>query len=349
MSHCHHHTVMTRDGIPLAVTTWQEEGRESRDVALVLCAVGARQDQYASFARGLAREGWRVVTFDYRGIGRSVLPEGTRHLASMRAWGEQDLTAVIQWAHDELAPERLVAVAHSIGGQLIPFAENHHRLDAVALVASQRGFWRHWRGGMRYGVLLFFRLYIPLCLKLFGRVPLSFVGLDDLERGIAEDYARWGLAEHYLWPSGESRSARFTACTFPLLALSFEDDICYAPKRAVQALLHDYYVSAPALWCHVEHSRLKLRGLGHSGFFDPRRCPEGWWGEVSAWLRTASANACSLPRREGAGAPSLASIAVSVVRGSLVAREDVGYTVEPRQASAHTVAEERAMGRRNGT
>ncbi|MBN1207785.1 MAG: alpha/beta fold hydrolase [Myxococcaceae bacterium] len=309
-----HHTVSTRDGVSLAVTTYQEEGRAPREALLLLCATGVRQERYEPFARWLARDGWRVITFDYRGIGRSVLPEEARHTASMRDWGEQDLTAVIQWAHDVFSPERLVAVGHSIGGQLLAFSENHHRLGAVVLVAAQRGWWRHWRGWRRYGVLLFFGLYIPLCLKLFGRVPLSFVGLDDLARGMAEDYSRWGLAEHYLWPSGESQSARFSECTFPLLALSFEDDTCYAPKRAVQVLLHDYYVSAPALWCHVEHTRLKLRGLGHSGFFDPGRCPQGWWEEISAWLRTASASSLTLAQRAAANAPALASLARSVER-----------------------------------
>ncbi|WP_224248351.1 alpha/beta hydrolase family protein [Hyalangium gracile] len=308
------HTVVTRDGISLAVSTYQREGVAPRQVALLLCAVGARQERYEPFARWLAHDGWRVATFDYRGIGGSVLEEDSRHTASMRAWGEQDVTAVIQWACDTFDPERLVAVAHSIGGQILPFAENHERLSAVAIVASQRGCWRHWSGWKRYGVMLFFRLYIPLCLRLFGRVPLSFVGLDDLERGIAEDYARWGLAEHYLWPSGESRSARFSGCTFPLLALSFEDDTFYAPKRAVQVLLHDYYVSTPALWCHVEHTRLGLRGLGHSGFFDARQCPEGWWREVSGWLRTASASSFQLSRGEGMVGPSLGSLAVPVLR-----------------------------------
>lgn len=332
-----HHTVVTRDGLPLAVTSYQEEAREPRQVVLLLCAVGARQGKYEAFARWLARDGWRVITFDYRGIGRSVLPEGTRHTASMRAWGEHDVTAVIQWASETFTPERLVAVAHSIGGQILPFAENHSKLGAVVLVASQRGCWRHWSGWKRYGVLLFFTLYIPLCLRLFGRLPMSFVGLDDLERGIAEDYARWGLAEHYLWPSGESRSARFSGCSFPLLALSFEDDTFYAPKRAVQVLLHDYYVSAPALWCHVEHARMKLRGLGHSGFFDAQQCPEGWWGEVSHWLRTASASSFQLPRREEGSAPSLASIAVPVLRRSLPVREAEGEATQALASGAERV------------
>jgi hypothetical protein len=55
-----------------------------------------------------------------------------------------------------------------------------------------------------------------------------------------------------------------------VLALSFEDDTAYAPRRAVEVLLRDCCVSAPVVWCHVEPEKLGLRGLGHSGFFDPQ-------------------------------------------------------------------------------
>jgi predicted alpha/beta hydrolase len=308
-------TVAAADGVELSVTTYAAEGKPPEEVALVLCATGARQERYEPFARHLAEEGWLAVTFDYRGIGRSARQEAQRRTASMRAWGEQDLGGLISWARGELGARRLVAVGHSIGGQLLPFAANHRLLDAVAVIASQRGNWRLWRGWERYGVWGFFRLYIPLCLRLFGRVPMSFMGLDDLERDVAEDYARWALAEGYRWPDGEPRGARFAECTFPMLALSFEDDTSYAPRRAVEALLREYYTSAPTLWCHVEHTRLGIPGLGHSGFFEPARCPPGWWSDVSAWLRQASASCLSLPRREAReGVPPLAAIAMPMLR-----------------------------------
>jgi predicted alpha/beta hydrolase len=308
-------TVEAADGVELAVTTYAPEGRPPEEVALLLSATGARQERYEPFARHLAQEGWQVVTFDYRGIGRSARQEAQRRTASMRAWGEQDLTGLISWARGALGARRLVAVGHSIGGQLLPFAANHRLLDAVAVISSQRGYWRLWRGWERYGVWSFFKLYIPLCLRLFGRVPMSFAGLEDLEREVAQDYARWGLSEAYLWPDGEPRDARFAECTFPLLALSFEDDTHYAPRRAVEVLLRDYYTSAPALWCHVEHGRLGLAGLGHSGFFEAERCPRGWWSDVSAWLRQASASSLPLPRREARdGGPALASIATPILR-----------------------------------
>jgi predicted alpha/beta hydrolase len=295
------HTVVAADGVPLAVTTYAREGHSPQDVVLLLCATGVTQARYEAFARHLAQDGWLAVTFDYRGIGRSGVRAEQRRTASMRAWGELDLTALIHWARHELGARRLVAVGHSIGGQILPFAANHPLLDAVAMVSSQRGYWRLWSGWERYAVLLFFAFYVPLCLRLFGRVPLSFLGLDDLERGIAEDYARWGLSEGYPWPSGELRAPRFAECTFPLLALSFEDDTKYAPKRAVEVLVNEHYTSAPTVWCHVEHAKLGMRGLGHSGFFEPDQCPDGWWSDVSTWLREARASSVALPVREPRG------------------------------------------------
>jgi predicted alpha/beta hydrolase len=309
------HQVPTEDGLTLAATSYRAAGAPPREVAILLSAIGARQDRFEPLARHLAGDGWWVLTLDYRGIGRSaVLPEH-RHLVSVRAWGEHDVSAIIRWVSRELTPRRLVAVGHSIGGQILPFSPEHRRLDAVAMISSQRGHWRLWSGWERYGVLLFFTLYVPMCLRLFGRLPLSLTGLENLERGVAEDWRRWGLEEEYLWPDGTSGSPRFAECTFPVLALSFEDDTAYAPRRAVEVLLRDCYVSAPVVWCHVEPEKLGLRGLGHSGFFDPQLCPRGWWDEVSAWLHTATPSAYVPPRRESAGGPpSLASIATLISR-----------------------------------
>jgi predicted alpha/beta hydrolase len=309
------HTILTEDAISLAATSFVPRGTRPERVAILLCATGATQERFEPFARYLAGAGWAVVTFDYRSIGRSVLPAHARATASMRAWGEKDLTAVIRWVDGVFSPRRLVAVGHSIGGQLLPLSPESRRLDAALLVSAQRGYWGHWRGWQRYGVLLFFSVFVPVCLRLFGRVPMAFMGLDDLQRGVAEDYARWGLKPDYLGPAGEPLLPLFAACTFPLLALSFEDDLTYAPRKAVETLLHGCYTSAPAAWCHIEHTRLGMKGLGHSGFFEPERCPRAWWDEVASWLATATPASCMPGRREGAGGlPSLGDLAIKVAR-----------------------------------
>ena len=281
-------SISTEDGIRLAATLYRARTRDIQGTALLLPATGSRQGRYGALAGFLADRGWDAVTFDYRGIGGSALPRGEQHRASMLAWGERDLAAVIDWVEHELWPRRLVVVAHSIGGQIIPLAHNHRQIDAVLAVAVQKGHWRLWQGPEKYGVWGFFRVYIPLCLRLLGRVPLGFAGLDDLPANVARDYARWTRRLDYRDAADRDLTPRFAALRAPILGLSFADDRQYAPRAAVDFLMSRYFLRAPVWRSHLQPDALGLPGLGHSGFFDPRLCPARYWEEAARWLHAAA-------------------------------------------------------------
>ena len=59
------------DGTPLAVRVFGAEGI-TRGSVVIGAAMGVRQAYYAPFAQWLAGQGWRVTTFDYRGMGDSL-------------------------------------------------------------------------------------------------------------------------------------------------------------------------------------------------------------------------------------------------------------------------------------
>ncbi len=61
-------TLTAADGYALGATLY---GSGSRAV-LVMSATGVPQSYYAKFAGYLAERGFTVLTFDYRGIGRSL-------------------------------------------------------------------------------------------------------------------------------------------------------------------------------------------------------------------------------------------------------------------------------------
>lgn len=281
-------TIPSADGLRLAATVFGDDAPGLERAVLILGSVGARQERYADFARYLAEAGWYALTFDYRGIGRSTVPVQARNQVSMQAWGERDLAAVIAWAKEALGARRLAVVCHSIGGQLMPMAANHAEIDAALAVAVQKGHWRLWDGPNKYLVYGFFRFYIPLCLRLFGRVPLRWAGLDGLERNAARDYARWTLRLDYAGADGRQLTPSFAAFQAPILALSFADDTRYAPPRAVDFLMRHYYLRAPVWRCHIHPEQYGLAGLGHSGFFDAARCPLVFWKEASDWLEHAT-------------------------------------------------------------
>jgi len=279
--------ITTQDDVRLAATVHRSTAGDL-GVAVFLPATGSRRQRYDAFAQFLAEQGWHAVTFDYRSIGESTLHGDEQHKASMRAWGERDLSAVIDWARSTFKPQRLILVAHSIGGQIIPLAANHNTVDAVLLIAAQKGHWRLWPAPEKYVVWAFFRLYIPLCLRLFGHVPLRFAGLDPLAGNVARDYARWTLKLPYYDDMENDLTPRFEEVQAPILALSFEDDTQYAPRAAVDFLLRHYYVNAPTWRSHIDPGRLGLQPLGHSGFFDAKTCPREYWTEAAEWLRVAA-------------------------------------------------------------
>jgi predicted alpha/beta hydrolase len=279
-------TIQATDGLPLAASLFRCQAGEQRGTLLIAGAVGNVRQNYAEYAAYIAAQGWDAVLFDYRGIGGSKACGPEAAAFTMLDWGEKDLAGVIDWAQCRLHTRRLVLVGHSIGGQLAGLAANNHCLTALVAVAAQRGYWRYWDGWRKYVVYLFWRLYVPLCLKAVGYLPMKTMELEDLPGGVARDWARWGLKRHYEDAAGSRVGHHFARFTAPILAMSFSDDPSLAPPRAVDALFSEYYVRAPMTRWHIRPEDLGVRRLGHSGFFTRRVCPERLWQATAEWMRS---------------------------------------------------------------
>jgi predicted alpha/beta hydrolase len=85
------------DGVELAAH-WYEPapGRgPARAVAVIHAATGVPQGFYRAFAQWLARRGYAVLTYDYRGIGLSRRGPIQAERATMRDWGRLDMSAAL--------------------------------------------------------------------------------------------------------------------------------------------------------------------------------------------------------------------------------------------------------------
>lgn len=284
--------ITAADQYPLSARHYvarQAPASGSPRVAIFLNATGASQHRYQALATHFADNGWHALTFDYRGMGESAVPAARSasaivHRVSMQAWGEVDLAAMITWADAQFDKPRIALICHSIGGQIAALASNAHRVDAVLAVGCQKGYWRLWPDWRRYAVFAFFQWGVPLSLRLFGHVPLQWLRLHDLPRGVARDYARWTLSDGYADARGRLLDAAHRRFRAPILSLSFDDDAVYAPQPTVDALVQGYYVNAPVIRAHLVARDYSARGLGHSGFFDAERCPQRLWRECVQWL-----------------------------------------------------------------
>lgn len=269
------------DGTCLAATHFAP-AHPSRAAVLIAPAMGVRQDYYADFATWLAGQGFSVLTFDYRGVGRSR-PEGLRSLRELDAdlfdWASDTDAAIEQLG--ALAPQvPLYVVGHSLGAQLPGMLGHRDRIAGLVLVAAGSGYWRHNAPPLKRIVLYFWHVAVPLATWACGYFPgarLRKVG--DLPRGVILQWRRWCMHPRYhVGAEGEALREKFAAARFPVVALSMTDDELMT-ERGTRVLI-DCYENAPRELHRIAPQDARAQRIGHFGFFRPQF-------EATLWARVA--------------------------------------------------------------
>ncbi|KAL6340874.1 hypothetical protein AAG906_031984 [Vitis piasezkii] len=116
-------TVETSDGIKLHTRVFKprEEIKDNLVVVLVhpYSVLGGCQALLKGIALGLAEKGYRAVTFDMRGAGRST------GRPSLTGFSEiKDVVAVCKWVCDNLSSDRILLVGSSAGAPIAGSAVN---------------------------------------------------------------------------------------------------------------------------------------------------------------------------------------------------------------------------------
>jgi len=267
-----------QDGTTLWATVF-EPPTPARAVAMVAPATAVPRHYYRAFARWLCLRGYAVITLDYRGIGESRLAaQSVRHI-SMRDWMQQDLQAALAAMQHRAraghgAPLGTLWVGHSLGGHALAQCQGLEDIDAAIGVAAQLPFWRLWpRMHQRVGAMVFFKWWVPLCVRLFGTLPgWAIGGGEDLPAAAARDWGRWGMTPGYFTtdPDIEMTAHRWTG-TAHLWAIS--DDKVFGPRKTVEALRNTFaQASGIAELRHIAPKELGVRKIGH---FGPFRRPIG--------------------------------------------------------------------------
>lgn len=272
------------DGYPLAATVYYPASDADAGRLVIICAaLAVRQRFYEQFARYLTEQGATTVSFDYRGIGRSLHGTLRGHPARMQDWGVLDTQSVINWACERYPKHGLAVVAHSAGGQVFGLAPDNDAVDRVLGVAAQSGYWGHWPWPHKLLLWTLWHIAIPGLSPLFGYFPGAWFGLGHIPSGVARQWARWGRNPHYIVdPQGVPWRAPFHRFRGQLKLLAPTDD-WLAPLPAVTAL-GSFYANAK-----VEIEPVSSAGntsLGHFGFF---RTDSGaaLWPSQWRWLQGA--------------------------------------------------------------
>lgn len=273
-------TISTQDGWPLAATLWASQ--DSSAVVLVNSAMGVRQAYYHDFARFLQAEGFTTVTWDYRGIGDSLVGPLRYVMADYWVWADIDQTAVIGWIMQRFSGCCLMVVGHSLGGQIPALTRHYAQVKALLGIASQSGYWRHWQGWGRARMWLLGHVLLPGLSRLWGYFPSRLVGMgQDIPARAAMTWAR-GLRSPRYMLDVYPESHHFGQMTCPVALLGFTDDE-YAPAPAIEAFGR-FFTSAPVSVRLISPGEAGQPRLGHFGYF--RRAVGGaLWPQATAWLK----------------------------------------------------------------
>lgn len=269
-----------KDGYPLGATLFHPDHPNGRALQ-IQAAAGVRQDYYARFAAYLAERGFAVLTFDYRGVGRSRPADIRKLRARMRDWALLDSGAALDFLHRTYPASRLMLVGHSFGGQSFGIVPGHERLSAALAVGSQSGYWRHWSGPWRAGMWLLTHALLPGGSRLLGYFPGALLGQgENLPAGIALEWASWCRHPEYLVGALGARE-EYASFAAPLRVYWMTDDI-YAPLAAAEAYLR-FYPRARAELKRVAPRDVGAEAIGHFGFFR-ERFRDTLWRDAADWL-----------------------------------------------------------------
>ncbi len=260
--------VPTPDGRELTSQLFSPAGQPIGAV-LIVPAMGASQKYYAPFAAWLAAQGYLVATFDYRGIGQSRRGALRDLNVDILNWARVDCAAMIETLAARAPDKPLYWIGHSLGGQILPFVPNRHRISKAVTIAAGSGYWRENAPPLRWRAWWLWYVVAPLAIRLFGYFPgkrLRKAG--DLPRGVMEQWRRWCLDPEYaVGAEGAGVRAQYAAVSTPLVALSFSDDEFMSARNTES--LHGFYVSAPKVMQRITPREIGVPRIGHFGFFKP--------------------------------------------------------------------------------
>lgn len=269
------------DGYPLSGRVYEPQGRLVGTI-VVAGATGVQQKLYRRFAEYAAINGYRVLTFDYRGVGRSA-PERLKNFsANYLEWGYLDSAAAVDFLYQQGTP--LYLVGHSFGGYVPGLLPNYEKVSA-AYVFGCGAAWSGWMAKSEaIKVNLLWKFVLPIIVKVKGFMAWSLLGMgDDIPKGVYEAWKHWSKFPHFFFDDPNMMHLRdqYERVNFPCMFATSQDDP-WAPPRSRDALASGY----PEAWTSTVDICPNERGIGHMGYFLSGM--ENLWEDALHWFQAGA-------------------------------------------------------------
>ena len=278
-------TLRAADGYPLAATLFEPVGQSPKAIILINSATAVKRRYYKAYARWLAEQGYRVLTYDYRGIGDSKPKQMRGFAGTLHHWGSQDCEGVSAWLKEQYPNLSLGLIGHSIGGTILGFMASNHRFAAALTVGAQTSYYQDWAPKQRRKIYWLWHIVIPTLTKLVGYFPGKRLGmLEDIPTGVVRDWHSRRLDPSIVNQLRQNNlPENFGGLRAPVLAVSLTDDPI-GTEAAVQRL-HRHYENAQVEVRLISPETLNVPEIGHFGFFR-NGFAQTLWPLTTAWFET---------------------------------------------------------------
>jgi predicted alpha/beta hydrolase len=251
------------DGYALVATEYSPASPHAQIV--IAGATAVPQGFYRRFAEYAAAQGYRVLTFDYRGVGKSAPSRLRGFRMDFRDWGRLDLAAAIEHCDPSLP---LHLVGHSYGGHAIGLLPNHARIRSAYIFGTGAG-WSGWMPRLeRLRVFALWWLVGPPLVRLKGYLPFRMLGMgEDLPIDIFYQWRHWCGFPRYFFDDPEQHPlrAQFAQVRVPIVVANALDD-AWAPPCSRDAFMTGY-TNSDWRGVDIDPRRQGVGAIGHMGYF----------------------------------------------------------------------------------
>lgn len=257
----------TSSGSTISATIFKPEVSVQK-LLVINSATGVKQQVYFSFAKYLTEHGFRVITYDYSGIGQSKPKDLASSKATMRTWGTEDFKAVTDYVQQNYSDYSKFCLGHSVGALILGMNEGSQIFEQFVFVATQDAYIGHLDVKIAALGIFGFGIAVPVLTQLFGYFPAHWFGLgESLPSGVALDWRTLILHRKSTSRLLEKISDDFSKhLTQKTLIIHAEDD-AWVTLNGMESLMNTTYTNLEKKYHEIKISNSPKKEIGHVNFF----------------------------------------------------------------------------------
>jgi len=271
-------TIRTNDGTRIWISFYEPQ-QPNEKIIVIAPGVGMTQEYYHLVALFFEQLGFIVVTFDYRGMGRSAPEKLNGYEANMHQWAVQDINAVLLHVKQNHPGREIIYIGHCMGGEIIGLAPASQYVNKIVLVSSALTCEKLYPWNRRV-LLKYSKIKSRFISWILGYAPANKKRQRQrIPRGVYKQLANWCDNPNGLFDAFPDNNYR--KINVPLLAYTFTDD-WYCPPKAVKELL-GHFANASITWYHLRPKDIGLKQVGHIDFFNASMRSH-LWPSLLGWI-----------------------------------------------------------------